>query len=74
MVEEADSDSWSPDPAAPAPCFSPTSRRTRADDGTAADSDGDVTDLTGNLTGPASDSPTATHDSSNHNCEVLNRL
>ena len=57
MVEEADSGSWSPDPAAPAPCFSPTSRRTGADDdGAAADFDDDATDLTGGPTGPASDS------------------
>ena len=45
MAEEADSGSWSPDTAAPAPCFSPTSRRTGANDGAAAtDSDVDVTD------------------------------
>ena len=57
MAEEADSGSWSPDPAAPAPCFSPTSRRTGADDdGAAADFDDDATDLTGGPTGPASDS------------------
>ena len=46
MVEEADSRSWSPDPAAPAPCFSPTTRRSGADNGAATDSDDDVTDLT----------------------------
>ena len=57
MVEEADSSSWSPDPAAPAPCFSLTTRRSGADDGEAADSDDDVTDLTGIPTGPAPDSP-----------------
>ena len=52
IVEEADSGSWSPDPAAPAPCFSPTSRRTGADDDAAADSDDDATDLIGDPTGP----------------------
>ena len=56
MVEEADSGSWSPDPAAPAPCFSPTTRRTGADDGAAADSDDDATDLIGDPTGPAHNS------------------
>ena len=60
MVEEADSGSWSPDPAAPAPCFSPTTRRSGADHGAAAGSDDDVTDLTSDPTGPASDSPTRT--------------
>ena len=60
MVEEADSGSWSPDPTAPAPCFSPTTRRAGADDGAAADSDDDVTDLTGDPTGPAPDSPKRT--------------
>ena len=72
MVEEADSGSWSPDPAAPAPCFSPTTRRPGADDGAAADSDDDVADLTCDPTGPAPDSPTRTT-SSNYNCEVLNQ-
>ena len=52
IVEEADSGSWSPDPAAPAPCFSPTSRRTGADDDAAADSGDDATDLIGDPTGP----------------------
>ena len=60
MVEEADSGSWSPDPAAPAPCFSPTTRRSGADGGAAADSDDDVTDLTSDPPGPAPDSPTRT--------------
>ena len=59
MVEEADSDSWILDPAAPVPCFSPTTRQSGADDGAATDSDGDVTDLTSDLTGPP-DSPTRT--------------
>ena len=64
MIEEADPGSWYPDPAAPAPCFSPTSRRTGADDGAATDSDDEVTDLTSDVfsdpTGPISDSPTRT--------------
>ena len=64
MVEEADSGSWSPDPAAPAPCFSPTLRRTGADDGAATVSDDDATDLTGDVlpdpAGPVSDSPKRT--------------
>ena len=60
MVEEADSGSWSPDPAAPVPYFSPTSRRTGADDGAAADSDDDATGLTGDPGGLASDPPKRT--------------
>ena len=60
IVEDADSGSCPPDPAAPAPCFSPTSRRTGADDGAAADSDDDATDLAGDQTSPASDSPKRT--------------
>ena len=59
MVDEADSGSWSPDPVAPAPCFSPTTRRSGADDGAATESDVDVTDLTGDPTGPPG-SPTRT--------------
>ena len=60
MIEEADSGSWSPDPAAPVPCFSPIPHRTGADDGTVTDSDEDATDLTGDPTGPVSDLPTRT--------------
>ena len=59
MVEKADSGSWSPDPAAPVPCFSPTTRRSGADDGAATDSDDDITDLAGDPTGPL-DPPTRT--------------
>ena len=60
IVEEADSGRETLDPAAPAPCFSPTSRRTGADDGAAAGSDDDATDLSGDPTGPAFDSPKRT--------------
>ena len=62
MVEEADSSSWSPDPAAPAPCFRATSRQTGAGDDTATDSDDEITDLASGVfsdpTGPNSDPPT----------------
>ena len=62
MVEEADSGSWSPDPAAPAPCFRATSRQAGADDDTATESDDEATDLTSGVfsdpTGPISDPPT----------------
>ena len=59
MVKDADSGCWSPDPAAPAPCFSPITRRSGGDGGAATDSDDDVTDLTSDPTGPP-DSPTRT--------------
>ena len=59
MVEEADSGSWSPDPAAPPPCFSPTARQSGAGGGAETDSDGDEIDLTGGPTEPP-DSPTRT--------------
>ena len=62
VVEEADSGSWSPDPAAPAPCFRATSRQAGADDDTATESDDEATDLTSGVfsdpTGPISDPPT----------------
>ena len=57
MIEEADSGSWPPDPAALPPCFSTTTRRPGAGGGAEADSDGDEIDLTGDLTEPP-DSPT----------------
>ena len=59
MVGEANSDSWSPDPAAPAPCFSPSTSRPGAGGGARTDSGGDEIDLTGDPTGPP-DSPTRT--------------
>ena len=59
MVEEADSGSWSPDPAAPAPCFSPTTSLPGAGGGAATDSDSEETDPTSDPTGPP-DSPTRT--------------
>ena len=59
MVEEADSGSWSPDPTAPAPCFSPLASRPGAGGGAEVDSDGDETDLTGGPSEPP-DSPTRT--------------
>ena len=61
MAEEADFGSWSPNPAAPAPCFRATSRQDAADDDTTMDSDDEATDLTSGVlpdpTGPASDPP-----------------
>ena len=57
MVEEADSGSWSPDPAAPPPCFgAPTSER---GGGAEADSDGDEADSVSDSAEPP-DSPTRT--------------
>ena len=59
MVEEADCGSWSPDPAAPALCFSLATGRPEAGGGAETDSDGDEIDLTGDPTEPP-DSPTRT--------------
>ena len=59
MVEEADSGSWSPDPAAPAPCFGPATSRPGAGGGAAIDSNAEETDPTSDPTGPP-DSPTRT--------------
>ena len=50
MVKEADSGCWSPDPAAPPPCFSPTTRQSGAGGGAETDSGGDEIDLTGDPT------------------------
>ena len=69
MVEEADSDSLSPDPAAPPPYFSPTTRQSGAGGGAETDSDGDEIDLTGGRTEPP-DSPTRT--SHHHHGKVPN--
>ena len=44
MVEEADSGSWSLDPAARAPCFSPTTSQPGAGGSAEIDSDGDEID------------------------------
>ena len=44
MVEEADSGSWFPDPAAPPPCFGSTTRQSGAGGGAETDSDGDEID------------------------------
>ena len=63
MVEEADSGSWSPDPAAPPPCFSPTTRQSGADGGAETGSDGDEIDLTGDPAEPRAARLTDTHDS-----------
>ena len=74
MVEEADSGSWPPDPAAPPPCFSPATSRPGAGGGAKMrPTDGDEIDLTGNSTEPP-DSPTDTHDSHHHHGEVPSRL
>ena len=51
--------SWSPDPAASAPCFSPTASRPGAGGGAAIGSDGEEIDPTSDPTGPP-DSPTRT--------------
>ena len=59
MAEEVDFGSWSPDPTAPAPCFSPPASRPGAGGGAEVDSDGDETDLTGGPSEPP-DSPTRT--------------
>ena len=59
MVEEADSCSWSPGPAAPQPCFSPATSRPGAGGGAETDSDGDEIDPTGDPTEPPG-SPTRT--------------
>ena len=59
MVEEADSGSWSPDPAVPPPCFGSSTRQSGAGGGAEADSDGDEIGLTGDPTEPP-DSPTHT--------------
>ena len=59
MVEEADSGSWSPDPVAPVPCFSPATSRPGAGGGAETDSDGDEIDLTVDPTEPPG-SPTRT--------------
>ena len=74
MVEEADSGSWSPDPAAPVPRFSPTTSRPGAGGGAEIDSDGDEINLTSDPTGPP-DSPTRTTATiTTHNSEALSRL
>ena len=59
MVEEADSGSCPPGPAAPPPCFSPTTRQSGAGGGAETDSDGNEIDLTGDPT-ESPDSPTRT--------------
>ena len=59
MAEEADSGCWSPDPAAPPPCFSPTTRQSGAGGGAKTDSDGDEIDLAGDPS-ELPDSPTRT--------------
>ena len=61
MVQEAGSGSWSPDPSAPAPCFGPTSPQAGGGNGTATDSDDEITDLTSGVfpgpINPISDPP-----------------
>ena len=60
MVEEADSGSWSPDPAAPPPCFGSSTRQSGgAGGGAEADSDGDEVGSVGDPAEPP-DSPTRT--------------
>ena len=58
-VEEAESDSWFPDPAASPPCFGSSACRSGAGGDGETDSDGDEVDLVGGLTEPP-DSPTST--------------
>ena len=58
MVEEADSGSWFPDPAAPPPCFGSSTRQSEAGGGAETDSDGDEIDSVGSPTEPP-DSPHA---------------
>ena len=59
MVEEAESGSWFPDPAAPPPCFGSSACRSGAGGGGETDSDGDEVDPVDGLTEPP-DSPTRT--------------
>ena len=59
MVEEAQSGSWFPDPAAPPPCFGSSTRQSGAGGGAETDSDGDEVDSVGDPAEPP-DSPTRT--------------
>ena len=59
MIEEAESGSWFPDPAAPPPCFGLTTRQSRAGGGAETDSDGDKVGSVGDPAEPP-DSPTRT--------------
>ena len=47
MIEEAESGSWFPGPAAPPPCFGSPTRQSRAGGGAEADSDGDEVNSVG---------------------------